>query len=48
MSKGERDLHVPKGETTTLAVTPFADALRQEANGSLAYDRARWLYVPNA
>ena len=48
MSKGESAVHVPKAETTTLAVTPFADALQQEADGSLAYDRARWLYVPNA
>ena len=41
-------MHIPQCETTQLNILSFADALATEGEGSFEYDRAKWLYVPNA
>ena len=38
--------HIPKGETRECAVLPFEQALIP-SDASAAYDRTRWLYVPD-
>lgn len=41
-------MHIPQCETNLLNVIPFKEALATEREGSFEYDRAKWLYVPNA
>ena len=41
-------MHIPRCETNELNVMSFAEALVAEGEGSLEYDRQKWLYVPNA
>ena len=40
-------MHIPKGETGTIALLPFQEALEQAMQPSAEYDVNRWLYVPN-
>ncbi len=39
-------MYTPTADTQTLALCSFAQALAQESAAAVAYDRARWLYVP--
>ncbi len=41
-------MHIPLCQTADMEIISFEDALAQEKNGSLEYDRSKWLYVPNA
>lgn len=41
-------MHIPVSETSELEIIKFDEALKKEADGSLEYDRKKWLYVPNA
>ncbi len=40
-------MHIPKGETGTIELLPFQEALEQAMQPSAEYDVNRWLYVPN-
>ncbi len=40
-------MHIPKGESSTVELLPFQEALRTAMQPSLEYDVNRWLYVPN-
>ena len=38
-------MHIPSADTASLPILSFDEALRQ--SGPAAYDRSRWLYVPD-
>ena len=40
-------MHIPSGDTATLELIPFADALREANQPNPDYDTSRWLYAPN-
>ncbi|MBR3640980.1 MAG: DUF1643 domain-containing protein [Oscillibacter sp.] len=40
--------HIPSGETSTIALCPFEEALALALAPSGAYDCEKWLYVPNS
>lgn len=40
-------MHIPKGETGTIELLTFQEALEQALLPSAEYDVNRWLYVPN-
>ena len=40
-------MHIPKGTTGEVELTPFDDALAAALEPSPDYDVSRWLYVPN-
>ena len=39
-------MHIPSGETSTLELLPFREALTQALTPKADYDVNRWLYVP--
>ncbi len=39
--------HIPKGETATITIAPFQEALTAALQPREDYDVTRWLYVPN-
>ena len=40
-------MHIPKGSTQELNITPFSEALAAANTPCDGYDSAKWLYVPN-
>ena len=40
-------MHIPSGETTTIEVLTFEEALRSARTPSEEYDIEKWLYAPN-
>ena len=40
-------MHIPSGDTATLELISFADALREANQPNPDYDTSRWLYAPN-
>ena len=40
-------MHIPSGDTCTLEILPFSQALEAALRPSAQYDTERWLYVPN-
>ena len=40
-------MHIPSGDTATLELIPFADALKEANLPNPDYDTSRWLYAPN-
>ena len=40
-------MHIPSGDTATLELIPFADALREANQPNPDYDTSRWLYAPH-
>ena len=47
LAEGEKEMHIPKGTTGEVELTPFDDALAVALEPSPDYDVSRWLYVPN-
>ena len=40
-------MHIPSGDTATLELISFADALKEANQPNPDYDTSRWLYAPN-
>ena len=40
-------MHIPSGDTCTLEILPFSQALEAALRPNPQYDTERWLYVPN-